>query len=168
MRAAKALIHMPDGDNYTTKPIGVLTFRGNAFRQNAAIGKVKGATGLEKLWAEEAGSSRGASQTFYGYEWTGQPAIVKWSTQVRNASNIDEDKKNKKALREVIIAGVDGVIRFLDLEDGVSTRPSINLGYPMKGTPSVHPGGYPYMNVGQYTRKMKSKTGKIGLRQYNL
>ena len=168
MRAAKALIHMPDGDNYTTKPIGVLTFRGNAFRQNAAIGEVKGATELEKLWAEEAGSSRGASQTFYGYEWTGQPAIVKWSTQVRNASNIDEDKKNKKALREVIIAGVDGVIRFLDLEDGVSTRPSINLGYPMKGTPSVHPGGYPYMNVGQYTRKMKSKTGKIGLRQYNL
>lgn len=24
------------------------------------------------------------------------------------------------------------------------------------------------MNVGQYTRKMKNKTGKIGLRQYNL
>ena len=48
------------------------------------------------------------------------------------------------------------------------TRAAINLGYPMKGTPSLHPAGYPYMNVGQYTRKMKSKTGKIGLRQYNL
>ena len=48
------------------------------------------------------------------------------------------------------------------------TRNSIKLGYPMRGTPSVHPGAFPYMNVGQYARKMKVKTGKIGLRQYNL
>ena len=168
MRAAKALIHMPDGDNYTMEKIGVLTFRGNAFRQNAAVGEVQNASELAEAWQAEAGSSKGASQTFYGYEWTGQPAIVKWSTQVRAASNIDEEKKSKKALREVIIAGVDGVIRFLDLEDGSLTRAAINLGYPMKGTPSLHPAGYPYMNVGQYTRKMKVKTGKIGLRQYNL
>ena len=168
MRAAKALIHMPSGDDYTMKKIGVLTFRGNAFRQNAAVGEVSAPAELEEIWKVEAGSSRGASQTFYGYEWTGQPAIVKWSSQVREASNIDEDKKTKKALREVIIAGVDGVIRFIDLEDGSLTRGAINLGYPMKGTPSLHPAGYPYMNVGQYTRKMKVKTGKIGLRQYNL
>lgn len=168
MRAAKSLIHMPAGDDYTTKKIGVLTFRGNAFRQNAAVGEVDNPAGLAQIWQVEAGSSRGASQTFYGYEWTGQPAIVKWSTQVRAASNIDEDKKTKSALREVIIAGVDGVIRFIDLEDGVLTRSAINMGYPMRGTPSLHPAGYPYMNVGQYTRKMKNKTGKIGLRQYNL
>ncbi len=168
MRAAKALIHMPDGDDYTMKKIGVLTFRGNAFRQNAAVGEVESASELTEIWQVEAGSSRGASQTFYGYEWTGQPAIVKWSTQVRAASNIDEEKKSKSALREVIIAGVDGVIRFIDLEDGTLTRSAINMGYPMKGTPSLHPAGYPYMNVGQYTRKMKVKTGKIGLRQYNL
>ena len=168
MRAAKSMIHMPAGDDYTLKKIGVLTFRGNAFRQNAAVGEVDNPSGLSQIWQVEAGSSRGASQTFYGYEWTGQPAIVKWSTQVRGASNIDEDKKAKNALREVIIAGVDGVIRFIDLEDGTLTRGAINLGYPMKGTPSLHPAGYPYMNVGQYTRKMKVKTGKIGLRQYNL
>ena len=168
LRAAKALIHMPGGDDYTMKKIGVLTFRGNAFRQNAAVGEVNAAAELEEIWKVEAGSSRGASQTFYGYEWTGQPAIVKWSSQVREASNLDEEKKSKKALREVIIAGVDGVIRFIDLDDGSLTRGAINLGYPMKGAPSLHPAGYPYMNVGQYTRKMKVKTGTIGLRQYNL
>ncbi len=168
VRAAKALIHMPVGDDYTMAKIGVLTFRGNAFRQNASVGEIESAAGLSEVWQAEAGSSRGASQTFHGFEWTGQPAIVKWSTQVRAASNLDEEKKTKKALREVIIAGVDGVIRFLDLEDGSLTRAAINLGYPMKGTPSLHPAGYPYMNVGQYTRKMKVKTGKIGLRQYNL
>ncbi len=168
IRPAKMVIHMPDGDDYTPAKIGVMTFRGNAFRQNAAVGEVKGADSLKVLWTAEAGSARGASQMFYGYEWTGQPAIAKWSTQVRNASNIDEEKKTKTALREVIIAGADGVIRFFDLEDGTLTRGAINLGYPMRGTPSLHPAGYPYMNVGQYTRKMKVKTGKIGLRQYNM
>ena len=168
VRAAKSLIHMPAGDDYTAKKIGVLTFRGTAFRQNAAVGEITGADSLTQLWTVQAGSLRGASQMFYGYEWTGQPAIVKWSTQVRAASNIDEDKKTKTALREVIIAGVDGVIRFLDLEDGTATRNAITMGYPMKGTPSLHPAGYPYMNVGQYTRKLKNKTGTIGLRQYNM
>ena len=168
VRAAKSLIHMPAGDDYTPAKIGVLTFRGNAFRQNAAVGTISSVGNLTQLWQVEAGSSRGATQTYYGYEWTGQPAIVKWSSQVRTGSNIDEEKRTKTALREVIIAGVDGVIRFLDLEDGVVTRSAINVGYPMKGTPSLHPAGYPYMNVGQYTRKMKNKTGTIGLRQYNL
>jgi len=168
VRAAKSLIHMPAGDEYTARKIGVLTFRGNAFRQNAAVGEITSAGGLEKIWSVQAGNLRGASQNFYGYEWPGQPAIVKWSTQVRASSNIDEDKKTKTALREVIIAGVDGVIRFLDLEDGTATRNAITMGYPMKGSPSLHPAGYPYMNVGQYTRKLKNKTGSIGLRQYNL
>ena len=168
VRAAKSLIHMPAGDDYTPQKIGILTFRGNAFRQNAAIGTIKGANELEVIWQVEAGGLRGASQYFYGYEWTGQPAIVKWSKQVRAGSNIDEGKKEKEALREVIIAGSDGVIRFLDLEDGVVTRNPINVGYPMRGTPSLHPAGYPYMTVGQYTRKLKNKTGSIGLRQFNL
>ena len=168
IRPESERIQMPAGDNYTTQKIGVMTFRGTAFRQNAAVGEVTNPTVLEQLWQVEAGSAKGAGVTYYGYEWTGQPAIVKWSTQVREGANIDEEKRVKSALREVIIAGVDGVIRFLDLEDGVVTRSAINLGYPMKGTPSVHPAGYPYMNVGQYTRKMKSKTGSIGLRQYNL
>lgn len=167
-RAAKELIHMPTAWNYTTQKIGVLTFRGNAFRTNAAVGNVVSANGLTQIWQAAAGSARGASQTYYGYEWTGQPAIVKWSTQVRQGSNIDVDKQAKAPLLEVIIAGVDGVIRFLDLEDGTLTRSAINLGYPMKGTPSLHPSGYPYMCVGQSARKMKVKTGKIGLRQYNL
>ena len=167
-RAAKELIHMPSGWDYYTRRMGVFTFRGNAFRTNSAVGHTVSASGLKVLWTAEAGSVRGATQTYYGYEWTGQPAIVRWSTQVREKSNIDVDKQKKAPLYEVIIAGVDGVIRFLDLEDGVMTRPAINLGYPMKGTPSVHPAGYPYMTVGQYARKMKVKTGKIGLRQYNL
>ena len=72
------------------------------------------------------------------------------------------------ALKEVIVAGLDGRIYFLDLEDGQPTRDPINVGYPMKGSPSIHSLCYPMMTVGQYARKMASGTGKIGLRFYNL
>lgn len=168
-RPAKELIHMPAADEYSKRQLGVLTFRGDNFRRNAAAGTLSAdPVGLGVLWQTEAGSARGANQYYYGYEWTGQPVIARWSTEVRDHSNITEAKRTKKALKEVIIAGVDGAIRFLDLEDGQITRNSIKLGYPMKGTPSLHPRGYPFMSVGQFARKMKSKTGKIGLRQYNL
>ncbi len=170
-RAAKEMIHMPPADEYTKdgKKLGVLTFRGDNFRRNAAIGNLS-ATPLKLavMWQTEAGSARGTNQTFYGYQWTDQPVIARWSTEVRTKSNITESKIEKSALKEVIIPGVDGVIRFLDLEDGKITRNSIKLGYPMKGSPSLHPGGYPFMTVGQFARKMKTKRGQIGLRQYNL
>ncbi len=168
-RAAKEVIRMPAGWNYSKRTsYGVLTFRGNAFRTNGAVGTVESADSLQQIWEVKTGSARGSSQTYYGTEWTGQPAIVKWTREVREGSNIDEEKRARENLTEVIAAGADGNIRFLDLQDGSMTRNSIKLGYPMRGTPSVHPGGFPYMNVGQYARKMKVKTGKIGLRQYNL
>ena len=168
-RSAKELIHMPEADLYTKQKLGVMTFRGDNFRRNAAAGTLSAPPDkLAVLWQTEAGSARGTNQTFYGYGWTGQAVIARWSTEVRTKSNITESKIEKASLKEVIIAGVDGVIRFLDLEDGKITRNSIKLGYPMRGTPSLHPRGYPFLSVGQFARKMKAKTGKIGLRQYNL
>jgi len=168
-RPLKELIHMPEADLYTQKKMGVLTFRGDNFRRNAAVGTLEAeATGLKMKWEVEGGSSRGVNQTFYGYGWPGQPAIVQWSKQVRAVSNLYESKQTKEKLKEVIIAGQDGAIRFLDLDDGSITRNSIKLGYPMNGTPSLHTVGQPYMSVGQFARKMKVKTGRIGLRTYNL
>ena len=168
-RLAKEQIHMPAADEYSKQQLGVLTFRGDNFRRNAAAGAMSAAPlKLSVLWQTEAGSARGEKQTYYGYQWTGQPVIARWSTEVRTKSNITETKIEKSALKEVIIAGVDGAIRFLDLEDGKITRNSIKLGYAMKGTPSLHPRGYPFMAVGQFARKMKNKRGQIGLRQYNL
>ena len=168
-RPAKELMHMPLGNAYAFKEgIGVLTFRGNAFRTNAAVGTVDGAIGLRQEWQAEAGKLYGANQTYWGIGFPGQPAIVKWSREVREASNIYEAKQGKSALKEVIVAGLDGAVHFLDLDTGELTRNSIKLYYPMRGTPSLHPMGAPYMTVGQFARKMKAKTGRIGLRQYNL
>ena len=168
-RLAKEQIHMPEADAYTKQKLGVLTFRGDNFRRNAAAGTLSAEPeSLSVLWQAEAGSARGTNTTYYGFQWTGQPVVARWSAEIRAKSNITESKIEKSALKEVIITGVDGVIRFLDLEDGKITRNSIKLGYPMRGTPSLHPRGYPFMSVGQFARKMKVKTGKIGLRQYNL
>ena len=168
-RAAADVLDFPAEDAYTTLPYGVLTYRGNAFRQNAAVGTVNGRlTGLELLWEVEAGVARGASTNYYGIGWTGQPAIIKWSQEVRGFTNIVEEKRNTTALKEVIIGGLDGKIYFLDLADGQPTRDAITLGYPMKGSVSIHSLGYPMMTVGQYARKMKSGTGSIGLHFYDL
>lgn len=167
-RAIEDVLKMPAGDSYTTLPYGVMTYRGTAFRQNAAVSHVGDISSMEIAWTAEAGSAKGASSTYYGIGWTGQPAIVKWSKEVREATNMVEEKRGTTALKEVIVAGLDGNLYFLDLADGQPTRDAVKVGYPMKGTPSLHPLGYPIMTVGQYARKMASGTGDIGLRFYNL
>ena len=167
-RPEREWLHMPSGEQYTASRMGVLTFRGDAFRQNAFTGVIKSASKLKVEWKAESGSIKGKDQTYYGTGWVGQPAIVKWSKEVREKTDIYENQRGQTALKEVIVAGQDGSIRFLDLLDGKPTRNSIKVGYPMRGAPSVHPMGFPYMNVGQYARKMASGSGRIGLHQFNL
>ncbi len=168
-RSDETRVNMPAVGEYTRIPVGILTYRTDSFRQNAAVGTVSGEGTLKLEWMAEAGRLLGAKSVMYdGIGWTGQPAIVKWTKEVRENSNLYDSKKEKSGLKEVIIAGLDGQIHFLDLADGTSTRDSINLGYPMRGTPSLHPSGYPYLTVGQYARRMKTRTGNIGLRQYDL
>lgn len=162
-------INMPASDEYLTKPFGVTTYRANAFRQNAAVGTVDSPESLSLLWTVEAGSVVGSSRTYYGIGWSGQPAIIRWPSEIRKGMNVNEDRKDQKNLTEVIVAGLDGKIYFLDLLDGSATRSAIDFGYPMRSTPSIHPLSYPMMTFGQYARKMKSGTSKnIGLYYYNL
>jgi len=159
---------MQGGEEYNVLPLGILTFRGNAFRQNAAAGDVGRYTDMSLAWSADTGSLAGSNVTFYGVGYPGQPAIMKWSKEVRAASNISDEKKAVKSLKEVIMAAQDGKVYFLDLKDGKPTREALNVGYPMRGTPSIHPEGIPMMSVGQYARKLKRSTGDIGLRFYNL
>ena len=165
------LFNMPGPAEYLVRPFGVLTFRASSFRQNAAYGTIKGdLTGLSVKWQAKAGRSamNAAKGYYYGIGRGSQPVIVKWASDVRELTNMTDEKKLTAKLKEVIIAGEDGYIYFLDLTDGTPTRNSINVGYPLRGTPSVHPKGFPYMAVGQYARKMLKSQGPIGLRTYDL
>ncbi len=164
-------INMPGVGAYSPKPIGVLTFRGDAFRQNAACGTATEGdlSSMTILWQADMGRVKASDgDYYYGAGYQSQPAIIKWSTLVRDLSNISDEKKAVKGLKEVIMPGMDGNIYFLDLADGQPTRKAIKLGYPMRSAPSIHPLSFPVMSVGQYARKMASGTGKIGLRFYNL
>ncbi|MGI6688063.1 MAG: PQQ-binding-like beta-propeller repeat protein [Christensenellales bacterium] len=163
-------INMGHGSAYTIYEGGVFTFRGDAFRQNAAFGNATlNLKQLTTLWESEMGSMRtGDSGTLYGMGWTGQPAIIKWSVEIRDMMNLNEDKKAVKALKEVIAAGQDGKVYFVDLNDGVKTREPIDVGFPLKGSVAVDTQGRPIIAFGQGISKLPSKTGAIGLHVYNL
>ena len=128
----------PHPDQYTHYPLGVPTFRGDNFRRNAAYGTADVQTeSMSVLWEVPLGSLRTEDNgTLYGVGWTGQPAIIHWTQQVREGMNLYEDKKSK-VLNEVIFGAQDGKIYFLDLTDGSPTRDAINVGYPLQGSVSV-------------------------------
>ena len=160
----------PNPDRYSPANYGVLTFRGDNFRRNAASGTAEIVKEeMEVLWEVPLGSLRTAdSGTLYGVGWTGQPAIVKWPKESREMMNIYENKKSVSALREVIFGAQDGKIYFLDLTDGTATRDPINVGYPLKGSVSVDSYCRPLLAVGQGISKLQNKTGTIGLHVFNL
>lgn len=168
-RAADDVINMPAGDEYLTKPFGVTTFRGNAFRMNAAVGYIAPPTSMTELWQVPGGSLQIKAGWRYGFGVYSQPAIVKWTKEVRDVMALNEASRGISALKEVIISGQDGKVYFLNLADGSETRAPIEIGYALRGAPSVHSLGYPVLTFGQYSNKLPSKTSKtMGLYYYDL
>lgn len=144
---------------------GVTGFRGNNYRNSPSYGyaEVKEQK-LEKVWFAKTGYIDG----WTGVGWTGQPSIIKWDESVRKVMNIQSDKKQKKDLKEIIYATLDGKIYFLDLEDGKPTRNPIDTGFPHKGSVAVDPRGYPLLYAGQGINSNGSKYGDIGHRIFSL
>ena len=135
---------------------GVLTYRGNNFRDSAAFGVVNASDGtidsITEVWEFNQTHSLLSSTMTYewkGYQLTGQPLIVQWPENVRTSMNIYPDKVHKQNLTEVISACLDGYVYFFDIEDGAPTRDPIYVGSSIKGTPAVDPRGYPLLYIGQ-------------------
>ena len=138
--------------NYTEME-GIITFRGNNFRNSAVYGIADIAEkkfDRTKTWSVNTGKLKKTVSKGYwlGSCWTGQPLIVRWKDETRLAMNLYEDKKQKEDLVEVIYATADGNIYFMDLEDGKATRDKISLGFPVKGTGSLYPSEVPLYFVG--------------------
>lgn len=137
-------------DYYADTVDGVLTFRGNNFRNSASAGTLHlTEKRLETIWDKTIGAlQKGSSSgSWSGCGWTGQPLIVHWSEATRNTLNRNDFAKNKD-LVEVIYPTEDGKIYFLDLETGVETRAPITMNVPFKGTGSIDPRGYPLLYIG--------------------
>ena len=139
-------ISFGDPDQYFPLP-GVSTFRGNNYRNSASYGtaNVTNKT-LSTVWTHDTGAIDGGRWT--GNGWTGQPLIVSWDAETRQIMNLHPEKKNKENLTEVIYASLNGVVYFLDLEDGSETRDPIKVGMCFKGAGTLDPRGYPLLYVG--------------------
>ena len=138
-------------NNNYSKLKGVITFRGDNYRTSAAYGTaVMTEYKLKKAWEVTTGELKKSVKKgeWTGSGWTGQPLLVQWDDETKQAMNLYDSKRNKKDLVEVIYATMDGHIYFLDLEDGSATRDEINLGFPIKGTGSLYPNGTPLYVVG--------------------
>lgn len=142
----KEEIFFEDPEDYFALP-GVSTFRGNNYRNNPAYGTaVVEEKILTAAWTHETGVIEGG--TWSGNGWTGQPLIVSWDAETRQIMNLYPEKKDKETLTEVIYASLDGVVYFLDLEDGSQTRDPLDIGMCFKGAGTLDPRGYPILYVG--------------------
>ncbi len=136
------------GSEYTDVD-GIVTFRGNNFRDNPVYGTADMKKNkLTSLWSAKTSSITYNGATWSGSGWTGQPLIMKWPKKVKKAMNMYDWAKEKDDLVEVIYACMDGYVYFLDLETGEATRDTLNLGFTFKGSGALDPRGYPILYVG--------------------
>lgn len=128
---------------------GIITFRGNSFRDDPTYGHADITDGaIDGLWTSDTGglTYKGASWT--GSGWTGQPLMRRWTRKQKAAMTMYDWAKEKDDLVEVIYACMDGYIYFLDLQTGERTRDPLYLGWTFKGAGALDPRGYPILYVG--------------------
>ena len=136
------------GEDYTDVD-GIVTFRGNSFRDNPTHGYANmNDYKLNSLWSADTGSLASGNTVWTGSGWTGQPLMMKWPKEVKAHMNMTEKAKADDDLVEVIYACMDGNVYFLDLKTGEKTRDPLYLGYTFKGAGALDPRGYPIMYVG--------------------
>lgn len=127
-----------------TDIVGITCFRGNATRSYYGEGPIP--TGnVEVLWRAPIGGA--PSGHWSGVGWTGQPLLVEWPDETRKHMNFLKQPGPKQ---EIIVGALDGQVNFFDAETGKRSRKPLPTPgrYPIKGTVSVDPRGYPLLYVG--------------------
>jgi hypothetical protein len=127
---------------------GVTCFRGNPERNYYGDELGHGTSEVkayEIKWRSRIGENPGGH--WAGVGWTGQPLIIEWTADTRRHMNF---LRQPGPEAEVIVGGLDGQVHFFDAATGQpSRRPLAMPGrYPIKGTVSLDPRGYPLLYVG--------------------
>ncbi len=155
-------------EDYASLP-GILTFRGNNFRDSASYGTAslqEGRFSQDGKWSVPTGSLGAPDGAVWtGSGWVGQPLMMTWPKEVRANMNMYDWAKNADTLTEVIYATMDGNIYFIDLETGSKTRDNMSLGFTFKGAGALDPRGYPilYLGAGYQSNKGPSRAFVINL-----
>ena len=136
------------GRDYTQME-GVLTFRGNNFRDAPAYGTAPMSRyKMKKLWSVHTGSMTISGQYWSGNGWTGQPLLIRWPAETKQFMNMYDWAKADDDLVEAIHASLDGNIYFTDIRSGKPTRDTMKTGFVFKGAGALDPRGYPILYVG--------------------
>lgn len=138
----KPIVFAADATEGESGNRGIITFRGNYRRNRTSFGLLSGTeTKIRKDWQVKTGRFLKDDGVNYwsGNGWTGQPLVIEWTPKQRSTMNLYPEAKAKDGLKEVIYPGMDGMIRFLDLDTGEATRDPIPVGMTFKGTCSLHP-----------------------------
>lgn len=152
---------------------GVTMFRGNPARTYFGEGPVpRCQEQLTQLWTYNDIHGMGH---WKGIGWTGQPLVVRWHDSLKARMNWNVGFRNTGGPEyEVLVAGLDGRVHFVDLETGKATRDLLQAApLPIKGTITVDPRGYPLLYVGQGLPFIDKNNGtriraKCGYRIYSL
>ncbi len=155
------------GSDYTDVQ-GIVTFRGNNFRDSASFGtaNITASKFSTTPWTVSTSSLQSPSGAVWtGSGWVGQPLMMTWPKELRAKMNMYDWAKNAETLTEVIYATMDGNVYFLDLETGEKTRDPMNVGYTFKGAGALDPRGYPilYLGAGYDSAKGRSRAFVINL-----
>ena len=140
------------GSTYTALE-GVITFRGNNYREGASYGTADvqaghAVAGVERDLRQPAQEQR---HRLVDRERLDRTAA---HCQVARRPQADHEHQGRQEVRprawsRSSIPCLDGRIYFLDLKDGTATRPTIKSGGgPFKGTGSIYPNGIPILTVG--------------------
>lgn len=157
-----------DSSTYTKIP-GVLTFRGNNFRNAPTYGTadIKDKK-LQVVWARAAGDVYAEKSYWAGAGWTGQPLLVNWPKATKQAMGLSQAQIDDNGFVEVVYPVVDGKVYRLDLATGTDTKPPIDVGFAFKGTGSIDPRGYPLLYSGMGLNENGAKTGEWRYRIFDL
>lgn len=159
-------IYMGYGSEYSSLN-GVITFRGNNFRNSAAYGTANMTQKqFGNYWTHATGSLMDPIDGAYwsGNGWTGQPLIAEWPYETRQIMTSMHDwARNQETLVEVIYPSMDGYVYFLELETGRETRDAMYMGLTYKGTGTLDPRGYPLLYIGSGYNTSASRVSIISL-----
>ncbi len=162
---AGSTVAFGDPATYTDVP-GVLTFRGNNYRNGGAYGTANvREKKLEIVWSKEIGEIRGDGSYWPGAGWTGQPLLVNWPTATKSAMGLDAGLTDDPNFVEVIYPVFEGKVYRLNLADGSQTKDPIDVKFGFKGTGSIDPRGYPLLYAGQ---GLNDRNGTIGYWRYRM
>jgi hypothetical protein len=149
-------------DDYTDVK-GIVTFRGNNFRNTAQYGLAQLSTkSFGDYWCKSTSGQSDSSGNYWGGSgWTGQPLVVEWPAETKAVMNMYDWAKEKEGLVEVIYATMGGYVYFYDLDTGEYTRDPLYLGYTFKGAGALDPRGYPILYVGGGVTNPSGDTPRI-------